>query len=322
MVRDSKTYCLGEEILNFSSSSWGDFVSQTIYNKIESERKVRLSVVIKYYDDFFEVACKTISLTDRELSPSVSFYSHKFSKEIMSHLFVEALHSPNDHLYVYQIKHVNSYIKKDETTYHPSLHFNDYMEGFEQGFPSWSLNKENKELSCTIVIRDTTLEFVFSKDDFVPACNTDHDGGFNVYTHEQHVVGIKRFPSMFKLQSFLIEIINRLDYKYDFSISDVYRICPPFLYYGNLTTNCDLRYFFSSLGYNNVGTIFKTFEEGAYIKEENWRWSWHGGIKGAWCSDGWTRPSDFTWNPTVKKGGSLYNTYIGNFSLLRKLNGQ
>lgn len=321
MVQDSNTYCLREEVLCFSSSSWGDFVSQSVYNEIESERKVRLLVVIKFYDDFFEVTCKTLSLISRDVSPNTSFFSHKLSKEIMSHLFIEALHSPNDHLYIYQIKHVNSYLEKDAKIYRPPLQFNNYMEGYEQGFPNWSLNKENKELSCTVVIRDSTLELFFSKDDFIPACNTDHDGGWNVYTHEQHVVGIKRFPSMYKLQSFLFELINRLDYKIDFSISDIYRIYPPFLYSGNLITNSSVLDFFSNLGIYSVGTIYKTFEEGAYVKEDNWRWSWHGGISGAWCSKDWTYSSEFTWNPTLKKGCSLYNTYIGNFSLLKKLNG-
>lgn len=322
MAQDSNTYCLREEILNFTSSSWGDFVSQSVYDKIESERKARLLVIIKYYDDFFEVACKSLSLTNRELSPNASYYSHKFSKEIMSFLFVEAIHAPNDHLYICQIKHVNSNSEKDAIIYRPSLQFNDYLEGFEQGFPKWSLNKDNKDLLCTIVIRDTTLEFVFSKDDFVPACNTDHDGGFFVYTHEQHVVGIIKFHSIYKLQSFLFDIINRFDFKFDFTISDIFRICPPFLYSGNLITNSNVLDFFLSLGINRVGTIYKTFEEGADIKEENWRWSWHGGIRGAWCSDGWARPSDFSWKPTLKKGCSLYNTYIGNFSLLKKLSGQ
>lgn len=306
MVNENNILHIESDILNFNSASWETFISESGYDIVKSSNAGELYIVVRAGDDFFEVICSCLPLTS-PLYPHVrKFLSHKLNQEVMETLFYDAIQLPQKNLYICQIQRLKKYFDGGFELI-PTSHIYE-EEGLEPGFPLWSFNNQHEEFLCSMSVYQNIIKFVFSKRDFTPKYTTDRDGGWIVYTHEQHVIGLKKFSTIYEQQFFLLELLEKEDIKTDFAKSDICYINLPINYIGNIWINTSICEFFSQLNIKDLGTIYSTYEEGADQTEDNWITSYdHGGTRGAWDERGWVYPTDY--HPGVMKR-TYYNSYL------------
>ena len=206
--QENKGYFIESDTLKFDYASWDELISQSVYTEIKSASGGELIVLVKFHNDFFEVKCKSLPLSRSfhlsglfNFVDGIQYLSHKFNMEIMKAQFREAIHRPKDYLHICQIRNLAPTSKSPKLF--PMQHI-DENEGLELGYPEWSFNEKSTDILCSISISKSRLIMIVPKVDFTPKYNTDRDGGWFVYTHEQYVIGIKDFETIYDLQSFLL----------------------------------------------------------------------------------------------------------------------
>ena len=314
MEQKKKVYYIKrDEVLDFDCSSWYKFCNQPLWG-VKNESYWKLHIIVKYNEGFFEILCPYLLFKEPFcINNAIEFLSHKFSHDAMKQLLYDAINSPNENLYVSKIQWMkNSFDCKSQELFESKDIYD--TEGLIFGFPKWSFNEVGKKILCTISVTSTKLKFVISNDDFPTLYNTDHDGGWDVYTHEQHIVGVKKYRTLYEMQNTLIDLLNRKEIECNYSCSDVYNISFPFLYTTNIILSCSVCEFFSLLDIEDEGTIYKTNEGGAYRTEEGWLTSYnHGGTRGAWCESGWKYPSGYighVWRADHAFNGTLIWKFV------------
>lgn len=321
--QENKGYFIESDTLKFDYASWDELISQSVYTEIKSASGGELIVLVKFYNDFFEVKCKSLPLSRSfhlsglfNFVDGIQYLSHKFNMEIMKVQFREAIHRPKDYLHICQIRNLAPTSKSPKLF--PMQHI-DENEGLELGYPEWSFNEKSTDILCSISISKSRLIMIVPKVDFTPKYNTDRDGGWFVYTHEQYVIGIKDFETIYDLQSFLLSMLKRIDIKCDFSLSDVYNMILPIEYAGRVEFKKSVHLFFQSLGIFEVGTIYKTFEENVDKLDDKWIPVWYGGRRGPWTAIKY--PYGFH-TPIKRKYSdiSLVVKYVNSIVLQKKLN--